>query len=467
MVTTRRQAYEERVQNKMMILQTRYFGDQYLSLPTPIPVPLTFHGIWWEEVEDDYQQMWQFYYVVLFATHRRACLRMLAEDAVAAEDGVLDIGNTSQTTPHLLPPPHPLQASADRPDGEQQTRPHSGITTFADNHPLSPLLLSTTSHEKLEEQGLELAEKDIGPQNNEFEESSSCSELSPHKPDGRVVWAIWVLDDDSVKHGEFEFLLETVKLGVGVGGLKDLEEDGFRGVRQLIDVTPTYNWAFQGKNSTNVKDKGVQQRNTALEHIGRHKLGGIVYFADDDNIYSLELFESLREIKVVLAPLTRQRSYNNIPQPHAILYSSRIDAKEFTPPRRLRNDEISQIVQDFRLAARNAIEAGFDGVEIHKANGYLIEQFMKDRVNDRTDNYGGSLENRCRFGLEILEAVVNEVGADKRWHRSCVSDNHADLISYGRWFLANPNLPKRFELNAPPNKYAQRGDTDEPTISPP
>ncbi|KAF6161269.1 hypothetical protein GIB67_009156 [Kingdonia uniflora] len=68
--------------------------------------------------------------------------------------------------------------------------------------------------------------------------------------------------------------------------------------------------------------------------------------------------------------------------PKPILCSSRIDAKEFTPPQRLRKDEISQIVQDFRLAARNAIEVGFDGVEIHKANGYLIEQFMKDHVND-------------------------------------------------------------------------------------
>ncbi|KAF6138962.1 hypothetical protein GIB67_023086 [Kingdonia uniflora] len=247
------------------------------------------------------------------------------------------------------------------------------------------------------------------------------------------------------------------------------------------------------KNSTNVKDKGVQQRNTALEHIGRHKLGGIVYFADDNNIYSLELFESLREIKyfqskfhivtllfccklmifiwvffrVVLAPLTRQRSYNNIPQPHAILYSSRIDAKEFTPPRRLRNDEISQIVQDFRLAARNAIEAGFDGVEIHKANGYLIEQFMKDRVNDRTDNYGGSLENRCRFGLEILEAVVNEVGADKSRNQNSPFTDFMEAGDSNPMVSSKPQLPKRFELNAPPNKYAQRGDTDEPTISPP
>jgi 12-oxophytodienoic acid reductase len=57
--------------------------------------------------------------------------------------------------------------------------------------------------------------------------------------------------------------------------------------------------------------------------------------------------------------------------------------------------------------------AGFDGVEIHGAHGYLIEQFLKDQVNDRTDKYGGSLENRCRFALEIVEAVCDAIGADR------------------------------------------------------
>ncbi|KAK4391288.1 putative 12-oxophytodienoate reductase 11 [Sesamum angolense] len=204
--------------------------------------------------------------------------------------------------------------------------------------------------------------------------------------------------------------------------------------------------------------------------------------------------------RIVLAPLTRQRSYDTIPQPHVILYYSQrttkggllisevavvsetaqgypytpgiwtkeqveawkpivdavhakgaiffcqiwhvgrvsstdfqpngqapisctdkglapqvrangVDVAQFSPPRRLRTDEIPQIVNDFRLAARNAIEAGFDGVEIHGAHGYLIDQFFKDQVNDRTDQYGGSLENRCRFALEIAEAVTSEVGA--------------------------------------------------------
>ncbi|KAJ7949721.1 12-oxophytodienoate reductase [Quillaja saponaria] len=323
--------------------------------------------------------------------------------------------------------------------------------------------------------------------------------------------------------------------------------------------------------------------------------------------------------RVVLAPLTRQRSYGNVPQSHAILYYSQrtskgglliseatgvsdtaqgypdtpgiwtkeqveawkpivdavhakggvflcqiwhagrvsntgyqpngqapisstdkplsprissngIDVAQFSPPRRLRTDEIPLIVNDFRLAARNAIEAGFDGVEIHGAHGYLIDQFLKDKVNDRTDNYGGSLENRSRFALEIVEAVANEIGAervgirlspfadyseagdsnpkplglylaeslnkydiaychmveprmktvaekvecphslqpmrkafkntflvaggyDREDGNKAIVENRADLVVYGRIFLANPDLPRRFELNGPLNKY--------------
>ncbi|KAJ0795517.1 putative 12-oxophytodienoate reductase [Helianthus annuus] len=183
-----------------------------------------------------------------------------------------------------------------------------------------------------------------------------------------------------------------------------------------------------------------------------------------------------------------------------------------------------------RVAARNAIEAGFDGVEIHGAHGYLIDQFLKDEINDRTDEYGGSLENRCRFALEVVDAVVKEIGGDKVGIRlspfanysesgdsnpetlglymaeslnefkilychmveprmksvfekvdcrdslvpmrkafkgtfisaggygredgnKAVAENRTDLVAYGRLFLANPDLPKRFELNAPLNKY--------------
>ncbi|SDI86211.1 alkene reductase [Paraburkholderia phenazinium] len=79
-------------------------------------------------------------------------------------------------------------------------------------------------------------------------------------------------------------------------------------------------------------------------------------------------------------------------------------------PRALDTEEIPQIVDQYRLAARNALAAGFDGVEIHAANGYLIEQFLRDSTNWRTDAYGGSRENRARFLLEVVEAVVGVCG---------------------------------------------------------
>ncbi|KAF7100227.1 hypothetical protein CFC21_101765 [Triticum aestivum] len=188
-------------------------------------------------------------------------------------------------------------------------------------------------------------------------------------------------------------------------------------------------------------------------------------------------------------------------------------------------------VDDFRRVARNVIEAGFDGVEIHGAHGFLLEQFMKDSSNDRTDMYGGSLENRCRFAVEVIDAIVHEIGADRVGirlspfvdymdcfdsnphvlgtymiqqlnkhkeflychmvephmtivdghmqipHRllpfrkafngtfiaaggydreegnKMVIDGYTDLIAYRRLFLANPDLPKRFELDVPLNKY--------------
>ncbi|MCL7047368.1 hypothetical protein MKW94_006608 [Papaver nudicaule] len=206
------------------------------------------------------------------------------------------------------------------------------------------------------------------------------------------------------------------------------------------------------------------------------------------------------------------------------------DEYDWAIPRRLSVDEIPQVVDDYRIAARNAMEAGFDGVEIHAANGCLIDQFMKDQVNDRTDEYGGTLEKRCLFALEVVKAVVDEIGEKKVGVRispfadymesgdsnpealglfiaeslnkyeilylhlieprmmtaedisetpyrslpmrkafkgtfisaggykkddgnKMIHENHADLIAYGRLFLANPDLPNRFAIGAPLNKY--------------
>src|SRR5690606_13904584 len=96
----------------------------------------------------------------------------------------------------------------------------------------------------------------------------------------------------------------------------------------------------------------------------------------------------------------------------------RANTKTFTPegyvavsaPRALDIDEIPAIVEDFRRAARNAIAAGFDGVEVHGANGYLIDQFLRDGSNHRDDAYGGSIENRTRFLVEVVQAVADEIG---------------------------------------------------------
>ncbi len=82
-------------------------------------------------------------------------------------------------------------------------------------------------------------------------------------------------------------------------------------------------------------------------------------------------------------------------------------------PRALRTDEIPGVVADYRQAALNAIEAGFDGVEVHGANGYLIDQFLRDSINDRDDDYGGSIANRCRLLLEVMGAVAGAIGGGR------------------------------------------------------
>ena len=82
-------------------------------------------------------------------------------------------------------------------------------------------------------------------------------------------------------------------------------------------------------------------------------------------------------------------------------------------PRALRSDEIPGLIDDYRHAARCAIDAGFDGVEVHGANGYLLEQFLRDSINDRSDGYGGSMANRARLLVEVMQAVAAEIGAGR------------------------------------------------------
>ncbi|KAM5573512.1 12-oxophytodienoate reductase 3 [Rosa sericea] len=227
----------------------------------------------------------------------------------------------------------------------------------------------------------------------------------------------------------------------------------------------------------------------------------------------------------------------------------------YAQPRRLETHEIPQIVEQYRHAALNAIRAGFDGIEIHAAHGYLIDQFLKDGINDRTDEYGGSLANRCEFLIQIVQAVVEAIGAnrvavrispaidfndatdsdpiglglavidklnqlqynvgsklaylhvtqprffaqyngglaesdqdtDAQFMRTLreayqgtfmasggftrelgmetVASGDADLVSYGRNFISNPDLVLRFKLNAPLNKYIRETFyTDDPVV---
>ncbi|MBF6031708.1 alkene reductase [Pseudomonas sp. P155] len=87
--------------------------------------------------------------------------------------------------------------------------------------------------------------------------------------------------------------------------------------------------------------------------------------------------------------------------------------QDIPQPRALTTEEVHQTVADFRFAARRAIEAGADGVEIHGANAYLVQQFFAPSANERNDEYGGSIENRARFAIEVAAAVAEEIGADR------------------------------------------------------
>ena len=87
--------------------------------------------------------------------------------------------------------------------------------------------------------------------------------------------------------------------------------------------------------------------------------------------------------------------------------------EDVSAPRALRTDELPGLVETYRRAARLAVDAGFDGVEVHSANGYLLEQFLRDSINDRSDAYGGPIENRARLLLEVMTAVAGEIGAGR------------------------------------------------------
>jgi len=101
--------------------------------------------------------------------------------------------------------------------------------------------------------------------------------------------------------------------------------------------------------------------------------------------------------------------------------------KPYVTPRALETSEIPAIVEDYRAGAKNALAAGFDGVEVHGANGYLPDQFLRDGTNQRTDAYGGSVENRARFLLEVTQSVIEVWGADRVGVRLSPSGTFNDM----------------------------------------
>ncbi|KAI8142841.1 hypothetical protein BJV82DRAFT_614496 [Fennellomyces sp. T-0311] len=132
-----------------------------------------------------------------------------------------------------------------------------------------------------------------------------------------------------------------------------------------------------------------------------HAKGGIIY---------LQLWHVGRATASVILP-------NNVlpvsASPIAMSGRNNYSRKPYEVPHPLTVDEIASIVQDYAQAAKNAIAAGFDGVEIHAANGYLIDQFTNTNSNARTDQYGGSIENRTRFALEVVDAVTKSIAAER------------------------------------------------------
>ncbi|CAK7200425.1 hypothetical protein SEUCBS139899_003120 [Sporothrix eucalyptigena] len=99
--------------------------------------------------------------------------------------------------------------------------------------------------------------------------------------------------------------------------------------------------------------------------------------------------------------------------PQAVSASDIPISDEFPTPRPMTEQEIQECIADFASAAKNAVEAGFDGVEVHGANGYLIDQFLHDQCNKRTDQWGGSIENRSRFCFEVSKAVCAAIGPER------------------------------------------------------
>ena len=154
---------------------------------------------------------------------------------------------------------------------------------------------------------------------------------------------------------------------------------------------------------------------------------------------------------------------------HAHTYSGRQD---YAPARALETEEVARVVADYRHAAENAKAAGFDGVQLHGANGYLVDQFLRDATNRRTDRYGGSPENRTRFLREVLEALIGVWGANRVGVRLSPNgetqgcDDSDPAATFGAATRVIEELGLAFLELREPGPHGTFGKTDVPKQSP-
>ncbi|MET7455884.1 alkene reductase [Streptomyces sp. NPDC005574] len=116
-------------------------------------------------------------------------------------------------------------------------------------------------------------------------------------------------------------------------------------------------------------------------------------------------------------------------RPQGVMFTAS-GPQDMPTPRALATDEVAGVVDEFRRAASAAVAAGFDGVEIHGANGYLIHQFLSNNANRRADRYGGSITNRVRFAVEVASAVADEIGADRTGLRISPANPYNDITEH-------------------------------------
>jgi N-ethylmaleimide reductase len=167
--------------------------------------------------------------------------------------------------------------------------------------------------------------------------------------------------------------------------------------------------------ATQVTPRGVGYPNTPGIH-SAEQIDGWRYIVDEVHHANGRIFLQLWHVGRVSHPLFQPNGELPV-APSAIAPAGSIftpeGMKPYETPRALELSEIPGVIEDFRKGAQNALAAGFDGVEVHGANGYLLDQFLRDGTNQRTDEYGGSPENRARLLLEVTQAAIDVWGAER------------------------------------------------------